>query len=143
MRCALFLILPLIMLSACTPTYVQHGYAPAAAVVDTVRLGVDRPQDVERKLGSPAHRGFEPETNVWYYMSSEVENFAYRAPKVVNRRLVAIRFNEADIAQSIAVTGYEDGREILLVIRTTRTFGDEIGFFEQLFGNLLNFSVAE
>jgi outer membrane protein assembly factor BamE (lipoprotein component of BamABCDE complex) len=142
MKRFLALISLLLAVSACTATYDQHGYAPAPALLDSVRLGVDRAQDVERKLGTPSDLGVESDT-VWFYLSSEVENFAYRAPVVVERRLVAVRFNEAGIVQSIGVTGYQDGREVPLVIRTTRTFGDEIGFFEQLLGNLFNFGLAE
>lgn len=129
--------LSLLFLVACEATYVDHGYAPAPALLDGVRLGVDRQQDVERKLGSPADRGFETE-GVWYYLYSNVENYAYRAPVVVDRRLVAVRFNEAGIVQSIGTLTYEDGRELPLVIRTTENFGDQIGFFEQLFGNFFN-----
>ncbi|MEL6584872.1 MAG: outer membrane protein assembly factor BamE [Pseudomonadota bacterium] len=131
-----------IVLSGCAPTYVNHGYAPADALLESIRLGVDRKVDVERKIGSPLDDGFGS-GEVWYYLSSRVENFAYRAPEVVDRRLVAVRFNTAGIAQSIGITGSADGRDIPLTIRTTETFGQEVGFFEQLFGNILNPGLPE
>lgn len=129
-------------LAGCSATYVNHGYAPADALLNNIRLGVDRKVDVQRKIGSPLDDGFGSD-EAWYYLSSRVERFAYRAPQVVDRRLVAVRFNTAGIAQSIGVTGYADGREIPLTIRTTETFGQEVGFFEQLFGNILNPGLPE
>ena len=128
--------------TACGATYDQHGYAPPDPQLHQVRVGVDRRVDVERKIGSPIDAGLSGEDN-WYYLATTVERFAYREPKVVERRLITVAFNAGGIVEEVTVEGIEASKDVPLALQTTETYGQRIGFFQQLFGNLLNIQVSE
>lgn len=121
-------------LSACEATYTNHGFAPQIAQLEQISSS-DTRGSILRQLGEPSASGtFESES--WYYMASRVENYAFYAPKIVDRKVVAIRFDDAGRVSNVARYGIEDGQVIDLITRTTPTYGREITILQQLFGNL-------
>ncbi len=121
-------------LAACEATYTNHGFAPQIAQLEEISTS-DTRGSVLRKLGEPSATGtFNAES--WYYQASRIENYAFYAPKVVDRKVVAIRFDDAGRVSTVARYGVEDGQVIDLITRTTPTYGREITILQQLFGNL-------
>ncbi|MEM7507457.1 MAG: outer membrane protein assembly factor BamE [Pseudomonadota bacterium] len=120
---------------ACTPTVRLHGFAPDPETLETVRAGVDTRGSVRRKVGRPSSTGVFTE-NGWYYVATTIEHMTYNDPKVVDRRVVAITFDESDVVASVNTYGLEDGRVIDLQTRTTPTAGRGLTILEQLLGNI-------
>jgi outer membrane protein assembly factor BamE (lipoprotein component of BamABCDE complex) len=122
---------------ACAPTVQVHGYVPPQADVARIRPGVDDAASVEKLLGMPSSAGVLRDS-AWYYVQSTVENYTYHAPKVVDRTVLAINFDNRGTVRDVKRYGLADGRIINLETRTTETGGRELGVLEQLFGNILN-----
>lgn len=123
-----------VALSACEATYTNHGFSPQIAQLEQISTS-DTRGSVLRLLGQPSATGtFDSES--WYYMASRVENYAFYAPKIVDRKVVAIRFDDAGRVSNVARYGVEDGQVIDLITRTTPTYGREITILQQLFGNI-------
>ena len=121
--------------AGCEATYTNHGFAPQVAQLEEIEAGKDTRGSVLRKLGRPSARGtFDAES--WYYDASRVEHFAFYAPKVIDRKVVAIRFDERGLVSNVGRYGVEDGRIIDLITRRTPTYGREVTVLQQLFGNL-------
>ena len=55
---------------------------------------------------------------------------------MVDRKVVAIRFDGSGRVSNVARYGVEDGKVIDLITRTTPTYGREITLLQQLFGNI-------
>ncbi|MEO0366067.1 MAG: outer membrane protein assembly factor BamE [Pseudomonadota bacterium] len=125
----------IVVLGACEPTVRSHGFAPDAEILGTVSSGSDTRGSVRRKIGRPSSTGVFTQ-NGWYYVSTTVEHLTYHEPKVVDRRVVAITFDENDIVASVDSYGLEDGRLINLETRTTPTAGRELTILEQVLGNI-------
>jgi outer membrane protein assembly factor BamE (lipoprotein component of BamABCDE complex) len=64
---------------------------------------------------------------------------SYRAPKEVDRKVLAIYFNENRLVRDVAIYGLEDGIIIPIVARTTETQGQELSVIGQIFSNLGRF----
>ncbi|MEM9048617.1 MAG: outer membrane protein assembly factor BamE [Pseudomonadota bacterium] len=128
-------------LAACSATYRGHGYAPNFEELENVQPGQDTKGSVRAKIGRPGGTGIVSD-DAWYYVASTVEHYAYRAPAVVDRRVVAIRFDAEGIVADVALFGIEEGQVIDLVTRTTPTYGRELTVVQQLMGNLLNFNAG-
>ena len=122
-------------LTACSPIVQTHGYAPHPAELAEIRVGVDTRASVQSKIGRPASTGIFTDQG-WYYVSSKVEQLTYHAPKVVDRRVVAITFDQNDTVAAVNEYGLEDGRIIDLVTETTPTHGRQLTILEQAFGNI-------
>jgi outer membrane protein assembly factor BamE (lipoprotein component of BamABCDE complex) len=123
--------------TACAPTVQVHGYVPTQADIARIRPGVDDSATVEQVLGRPSSNGILRDS-AWYYVQSTFESFTYNPPRVVDRTVLAVNFDQSGIVRSIERYGLEDGRIVNLTTRTTGTGGRQMGVVEQLFGNLLN-----
>ena len=125
---------------ACSPIIESHGYAPDDESLSEIAVGTDTKGSVQRKIGRPGLTGvFEPDA--WFYEAETIEKYTYHAPKVTERRVVAISFDPAtEVVTDVATYGIEDGRVIDLQTRTTPTYGRKLTIIQQLLGNLGRFN---
>jgi outer membrane protein assembly factor BamE (lipoprotein component of BamABCDE complex) len=143
LRCAgVALICFGLLAGGCAPTVQVHGYVPSEADLSRIRPGFDDAGSVEEILGRPSSGGVLRDS-AWYYVQSTVESFTYHAPEVIDRKVIAVNFNQAGTVTGVKRYGLQDGRVVDLETRTTETGGREMGMVEQLFGNLLNIDAQE
>lgn len=136
------LLLGGLLVSACAPTTQVHGYMPSEADIAKIRPGVDTTVTVEEALGLPSGNGILRDS-AWYYVESRFENYTYHAPRVIDRRILAVNYTGDGVVRSVERYGIQDGRIVNLSIETTGTGGREMGVLEQLFGNLLNLDASQ
>lgn len=123
------------LVAGCSPVIRSHGYAPMPEEMSELRVGVDTRATVQSKIGRPAGTGAFAD-NDWYYVSSKVEHLTYHAPKVVDRRVVAVLFDQNDVVAAVNEYGLEDGRIVDLETKTTPTHGRQLTILEQAFSNI-------
>ncbi|MBU2963387.1 outer membrane protein assembly factor BamE [Citreicella sp. C3M06] len=134
-RLATVIIAAAFSLAACTAQYSSHGYAPAEADLQQIVPGVDTRATVEEVIGVPTTSGVLNEGG-FYYISSEIRTFGWKAPEEVNREVVAVTFDSAGVVENITRYGLEDGNVVPLSRRITRTSDGEVSFIRKLFGNI-------
>lgn len=122
-------------LASCSPVLKLHGYAPVEEEIAEIRVGQDTRGSVRRKIGRPGGTGIFTDEG-WFYVSSKVEHYTFYEPEVIDRRVVAVLFDERDLVRAVNAYGLEDGRIVDLESNTTPTFGRELTILEQAFGNL-------
>ena len=126
-----------LLVMGCVPKVDVHGYVPVAEDVASIAVGESQ-ETVLARLGEPTTRGLQG-SNAWYYISSKVRRVAFFAPNEFDRQIVAVTFAGTQVA-NIEHYGIEDGRLIDLNRNVTLTDGRRLTFFEQLLGNVGNFS---
>jgi outer membrane protein assembly factor BamE (lipoprotein component of BamABCDE complex) len=84
----------------CSPVIENHGYAPDEALLTDIAVGQDTRGSVQRKIGRPSSTGVFSDTG-WYYVSTTIKRHMYHAPKVIDRRVVAIEFDQNDIVTAM------------------------------------------
>ncbi len=131
------LIFCAILATGCAPTVQVHGYMPPPEDIAKLRPGFDDTGSVEQLLGRPSSNGVLRDS-AWYYVQSRVESYTYHAPRVIDRTVLAVNFDQRGVVQGVERYGLEDGKIVNLTTRTTETSGREMGVLEQLFGNILN-----
>ncbi len=129
-------------LGACAPEMKTHGYTPIPEALARIEPGVDTRSSVQTKIGRPSHRSAFDESG-WYYVSSVVEHYAFYEPKVVERTVVAVTFDEADVVAEVNTFGLQDGRVVALDADTTPTYGRQLTIVEQIIGNIGNITGSE
>lgn len=127
------------VLSACTPIVIIHGQAPNPDDLELVEVGQSTRRDVEKRLGTPSTSSVFSD-KVWYYFTETTERIAFFEPKVKERKIIAIVFAPDGRVDNIATYTEADGKPVELVSRVTPTAGNELNFFQQLFGNIGRFS---
>ncbi len=128
-------VLILLFVAGCSSTFRNFGYVPSEVDLADVQVGRDTRETVTEKIGSPGTSGVVRE-DAWYYVQSRVENYAYQAPEVIERQVLAISFSSNGRVRNIERFGLEDGEVIALNRRVTDDNIQGVSFLRQLFGNL-------
>ena len=129
------------VVTACAATYRDHGYIPPNDELDNVVVGVDTRDTIEASIGNPVSRGVL-EGGDWYFVQSRWRNYAFKAPKEIEREILAIRFDTSGVVRNIERFGLEDGNIIVLSRRVTETNIKDVNFLEQMFGSFGNISAG-
>ena len=124
-----------VALAGCAATRDFHGYMPDQAMPSDVQSCVDTRSTVLARLGTPSTTSIFDD-NLWVYMSSTRELLTFYHPKVVQRSIVAIQFDDDDVVSDVLTYDVDDGRTLAYNSRVTPTRGRELGILEQLFGTL-------
>lgn len=125
----------ILLTSACVASYRNHGYIPDEELLSEIVVGVDTRDSVAETVGSPTSSGVLNDSG-YYYVRSRVRSFAYTAPQVVERQVLAISFDDGGVVQNIERFGLEDGRVIALERRVTESSVVDRTFLRQLLGSL-------
>ncbi len=132
----------IVVLSGCSSTYKFHGYAPSEDELADVIVGADTRETVEEIIGKPSSSGLL-EDGSWYYVATKVEHRTYKAPKAVERELVAVSFDDVGVVSNIERFGLEDGRVITLSRRVTDLPVKGPSVLSQIIGNIGNFDISQ
>lgn len=123
----------LVLLAGCTTLERHHGYAPDEADLAEIKVGKDTRETVAQAVGRPSAGGLM-EDGGWYYVRSRWEHYGARAPKEVERQVVAISFDQRGTVSNIERFGLEDGQVVPLSRRVTDTNVRGQGFISRLLG---------
>jgi outer membrane protein assembly factor BamE (lipoprotein component of BamABCDE complex) len=128
-------------LSACAATFSNHGFVPRDDELAALAVGVDTRDTVAETVGRPSATGVVRD-EAWIYSAYRMRNYAYQAPEVIEREVVAISFTESGVVSNIERFGLEDGRVVTLSRRVTDTSVRDMGFLRQLMRNLGRFDLG-
>ncbi|MCS6778664.1 MAG: outer membrane protein assembly factor BamE [Geminicoccaceae bacterium] len=131
--------LALLLVGACSPTTVNHGYRLDTARIDLVRPGVTTREEVERLLGSPSTVA-TLDGGTWYYVAQRKERANFYQEKLVEQEVVAIAFDPRGIVTRVERSGLEDAQPVEPVAETTPTRGNEFTLLQQVVGNIGRFN---
>lgn len=127
------------VLAACSPTIDNRGNLPPHARLNQLKPGEQTREQVAQLIGTPATVSTFGEP-VWYYIGFRTETTAFFKPEEVERKVVAVHFDERGYLKEVRELGLGDGRELSMVDRETPTVGKDLTVLQQLFGNLGRFS---
>jgi len=129
------LLLGAALLSACVGVREHRGFVLDEQLSQSVQVGVDNKASVSKTLGRPTFVGqFDP--NDWYYLSQDTHQFAFRDPRVIDQKLLHVRFDAAGNVVKVATTGKELIASVDPIGDHTKTLGRKRSFFDELFGNI-------
>lgn len=129
-------------LSACVKKHSEQGYAQDFSTVGSQGEKITTKEDVRKRLGSPSSTSDFGEER-WFYIRSKLEQVAFFAPETVMQDVLAITFDNEGNIKGVERYGLQDGRRIDYAKDYTPTEGNELGFFEQLLGNLGRFNPGQ
>ena len=129
------MILGAVLLAGCSQIRQHKGVVLDPQISSAIQPGVDNKDSVEKALGRPSFIGqFTP--NDWYYFSRDVNQVAFRNPKVVKQTVLVVHFDQKGNVASVQRTGKELVMNVEPTHRSTPTLGRQRTFFEELFGNI-------
>jgi len=130
------------LLAGCSPTLNNHGHIPEPELIESIRIGNSNREQIIAMLGNPsAVATFDQES--WYYVGTKTSQLAFLTSKILERKVLVIRFDKQGIVQQVGRLDKQDGRDVQIVDRKTPTRGKELTILEQLLGNVGKFSGPE
>lgn len=126
--------LVMVTLSACSATFQNHGFVPPEDELEAVIVGVDTRDSLALSIGQPSASGVIRD-EAWFYTAYRVRSFAYRAPEVIERDVVAVSFDDDGVVSNIERFGLEDGQFVQLSRRVTDGGIGEVSILTQILGN--------
>jgi outer membrane protein assembly factor BamE (lipoprotein component of BamABCDE complex) len=129
-------------IAACTPVIRNHGYVPAEDELALVEVGVDTRETVGQKIGRPSTSGLLNDEG-WYYVQSQYRLVGPREPQEIDRKVLAVTFNEAGVVENVALFGLEDGQVVEISRRVTETNIKGVSIITQLLGSFGRISAED
>lgn len=130
------------LLTGCSPTLNNHGNIPEPELIESIRVGNSNREQIVAMFGNPsAVATFDQEA--WYYVGTKTSQLAFLTPKILERKVLVIRFDKQGVVQQVERLDKQDGRDVQIVDRKTPTRGKELTILEQLLGNVGKFSGSE
>ena len=127
--------LALVATAGCTRIRDHKGYVADETLVASVQPGVDNRDSVAKTLGRPTFVG-QFDQNEWYYVSRDTKQLAFNAPRATAQTVLRVRFDAAGNVASVDRSGLEKIASISPDGDKTPTLGRNVGFFQELFGNI-------
>jgi len=128
-------------LAACSATFNNHGYVPPPEDLAEVNIGDSREAVIEA-IGTPGSAGVMRD-EAWFYTAYRVRNYAYRAPEITERQILALSFTDAGRVANIEEFGLEDGQIVQLSRRVTESSVREVTFLRSILQNFGRINVGE
>ncbi|HNS86710.1 MAG TPA: outer membrane protein assembly factor BamE [Parvularculaceae bacterium] len=130
------LIAALAALQGCVSYRSAHGYVLERGETElTALVGVDSKESVLAKYGEPSLIGTF-DRNSWYYVSELDASRAFFRPETTARTVVGFHFDDAGMVSTVETLDLTDSVDVKMASKSTPTRGKELGFWEQLLGNV-------
>ena len=126
-------------LGACQRHIDDLGYVPDPDEVARIKPGLQGRDEVREILGSPSSASTFTDDR-WYYISKKVEWVAFFTPDVLDQKVIEVDFDKDGMVTEVRNYTLKDGEQIDPVARKTPSPGRELGFWEQLIGNIGKFN---
>ncbi len=122
-------------LAACGGNVIRQGHLFQDEDLAQVHPGMSKDQ-VVLALGTPDTKS-AISGGVFYYISTtEEQPMAFMTPKVTDRRVVAVYFDNKDRVQQIANYGLKDGKVFDFISRETPSYSRDQGLLKEIFRNI-------
>ncbi|MFV0626638.1 MAG: outer membrane protein assembly factor BamE [Alphaproteobacteria bacterium] len=133
-------LLVLTMTTGCSKEWftTYNGNMPTPERVAKLEKGLSQ-QEVISLLGAPSNV-ISLDKNTWLYMSSEVEQIAFMRPTELKRNILLLKFDDYGQVSGIRKLDLQNGKDIKISSAYTPDVGKELGFFEQYFGGVNQYS---
>ncbi|MCG8546775.1 MAG: outer membrane protein assembly factor BamE [Alphaproteobacteria bacterium] len=128
-------LLVLVSIAACESRKATRGNFVTDTQMSQVTVGQTDRKTLVTLLGPPSTLGTF-DSQVWYYIGRQTEQWAFLEPEVTSQRVYAIYFNDRNLVEHIEKYDKDDARQVEVVDRKTPTSGRSVTFFEQMIGNL-------
>lgn len=120
------------LMVACAPVVTTRGYISDPSLESAIRSGADTKGTVQERLGYASTTATFGGDNVWYYISYQEKQTAFFTPTVLNRKILAVSFDQEGKVNGTRRYGLENGRLIAFETRETPARGRELTFLMQL-----------
>ncbi len=116
----------------CSSTTIKHGHHLRDSDLQQVQPGMGE-DSVRMALGTPDTTSALPGGNAYYYISSVNKQTAFFKPEEVDRKVIAVYFNQVGSVSQVANYGMKDGRVFDYAKNETPAYMRDKSFISKFF----------
>ena len=132
-------LFPSLILSSCAPLTKVSGYVPLENELADLKVGLSTKAEILEYLGEPLSLN-SGSSKTMIYVQQRVETIAFLQPRVKDRTVIQLTFDDSGILSHIkrfhGVTTEQFTPEEEVIVSD----GRKLTFWQQMFGNIGNFS---
>lgn len=133
----LLTIMTLLALPGCKTTDIR-GQSVDEAIISQLVIGQQSKDQVTELLGTPTITpSYSP---TWYYVQRTVSHRAWLSPKIVQQKILRIKFDDLGILQEALILNDSHLDEIKVIEKYTKTYGTQLNTFQKFTKNIGRFS---
>lgn len=132
-------LIAVLAMTACQPHEKYNGARIDQERLDVVKQGNLSRDEVRKIMGTPSSStafSGPGTTDTWYYIARETKGYGFMDPEVILQRVVAVDFDETGNVAGVREFGLEDGRDVSIASKTTKSKGGELSVYEQVKGKV-------
>ncbi|MEI8320850.1 MAG: outer membrane protein assembly factor BamE [Alphaproteobacteria bacterium] len=126
--------LALLSLTACSPTLNTRGNFIDLENLKKIKVGETSRGEVHEILGPPSSQELFTGKG-WYYIGEQNTTRSFLAPKLLERHIVFIEFDKANMVTSIKQLD-QQGYDVSVSSDKTPTYGKDPSALSEIFGNM-------
>lgn len=131
------LLVILTILASCIVRQDKKGYNFDISDADLLQIGITTKDGALRNMGSPTIIFDFDDHESWIYYSQNVKNMLFFKPKVFERKILVVKFDEQNTINSMENYDLSNQNNIKFTKNVTPLIDKEgKGFFKEIFGNI-------
>lgn len=135
---ALLTLFTLLILSSCKTIDIRGQYVDDNSISQLENKQLTK-AEVLNLIGTPTiEPDYSPDT--WYYIQRSLARRAWFDPKVVEQRILKIKFNKNDIIEEVVILNDSHKDEINVLSEYTKTYGTELNGMQKFVRNIGRFN---
>jgi outer membrane protein assembly factor BamE (lipoprotein component of BamABCDE complex) len=137
MLAKLSVILSVLCINGCITKTEKYGYMFDMADKHLLEEGISSREMVQKIMGSPTIISDFGNDESWIYYSEKTEAILFFSPKIVDRQVLAIRFDNLGVAKKIENFDINDEQKNLqFSLNQTSVPEHQVGFFKSFVSNV-------
>ena len=133
--CLIICLFLIITNSACVHKKIVNGQLPDKDLVKILKVGIDKKKNILQMLGHPTFTG-QFNDNSFYYAEIESNQIAFLEPDVLTQKILQLEFDNKNTLKNVYFFNQDDSEKIKFSSNETKTYGNKIGFLQQIFSNM-------
>ena len=128
-----------LVMTSCSAVTTVSGYIPLKTKIEQLKIGSSTRYEVLNMLGEPLNYSNENFHSL-VYIQQKLETVAFFKPKVSERTIVNLTFDNAGLLSNIDFSEGVHQKTFSMDKKIVVSEGRKLTFWQQMFGNIGNFS---
>jgi outer membrane protein assembly factor BamE (lipoprotein component of BamABCDE complex) len=131
------IILLFISLTSCVSRAEKHGYMFDLSDHEMLHEGISDKETVLKFMGSPTFISDISDEEVWFYYSEEVRHFLFFMPKILQRKVFILKFDNKNFVKDLRkIDLNSENKNFNFHPDYTKVGEHKTGFFKSIFSNV-------
>lgn len=136
MHLRFLIIIFIFAINSCSPSIDKHGFMFEYSDHELLQEGITTKERVLKMMGSPTLVSDFDNQEAWIYFSEDLKRFLFFKPKVVQRKILLLRFKDDTISNLQTFDLSNESKNLKFASEFTVVDSHKIGFFKSIFSNV-------